>query len=144
MGFNKRPLCMWTDESQRRLLRLSLILFSWSKKPSLSPKSTIVSSECEAHLSRRLVLFAGSLSFFLRRKERCRKDHTVLSTKAREKQPTRCVFWSARNYYHLDHPHDTLPFVPLLFGCPSRLRSREIEEEEEKRVASCLRVVWLR
>ena len=76
-----------------------------------------------------------------------KRPHTrvLLSTKARfEKQPTtRRVFWSARNEYHLDHPHDTLPFVPLLFGCPSRLRSREIEEEEEKRVAHRV-VVWIK
>lgn len=84
------------------------------------------------------------------KREVSKRPHTrvLLSTKARfEKRPTtRRVFWSARNEYHLDHhPHDTLPFVPLLFGCPSRLRSREIEEEEEeKRVASCLGVVWLR
>ena len=52
-----------------------------------------------------------------------KRPHTrvlLLSTKARfEKRPiTRRVFcWSARNEYHLDHhPHDTLPFVPLLFG----------------------------
>lgn len=35
------------------------------------------------------------------------------------------------------------PFASLLFGCPSRLRSREIEEEEEKRVAHRV-VVWIK
>ena len=105
------------------------------------------------HTFRVAWFFVQDLSLFFNYEEKrevSKRPHTrvLLSTKARfEKRPTtRRVFWSARNEYHLDHhPHDTLPFVPLLFGCPSRLRSREIEEEEEeKRVASCLGVVWLR